>query len=475
MQQDQAPPTALRHVDRWLIPAIFVLGVFLSFRMHTGTKMGHVIWSDGEGYYIYLPATFIYGGWDAFDKKKGDGLHAIACCAISPDKRVQTRYTYGIAALQAPFFLAAHGWASWFHGSGTPPPADHATRADNGWAQEIIDRKWTELRGQATGFSDIYARGVLVGAVFYLCLGLFFVKETLKRWFPLPTVLMTTALLFFATNLYYYSVSESSMSHVYSFFLFAAFLYFLPGFFDRPRIGNTIGIGAALSFIFLIRPTNIVIALLLFGFEVYSRHDLRLRFRELIGRYKDFLLMALVFLVLLIPQMLYWKSAFGSWVSWSYGDEGFSNWYKPHLPHVLFSHQNGLFMYTPIMLLAMGGIWYSLRKRMLSGYAVLVVFALATYTFASWWAWWFGGAFGHRCYVEFYALLAWPLAWVVLQFQQHRVPWKRFLLLGLLLAFVYANLKMTYLYAPPWDGPDWTWSRYFAVLKELFRFWTFPI
>jgi len=84
--------------------------------------------------------------------------------------------------------------------------------------------------------------------------------------------------------------------------------------------------------------------------------------------------------------------------------------YRPKIPDVLFDVQNGLFLYSPLVLLMIVGIFLGLRKKNFQAPATLIIFSIATYMFASWWAWWFGGAFGPCCYVEYYALLAFPLA-----------------------------------------------------------------
>ena len=73
----------LRHIERWFIPVIFLIGVAVSFYSHRDKLMRGVLWSDGEGYYIYLPATFIYGDWERYAPKYDDGLHYIICCAKS--------------------------------------------------------------------------------------------------------------------------------------------------------------------------------------------------------------------------------------------------------------------------------------------------------------------------------------------------------------------------------------------------------
>ncbi|MEM1000761.1 MAG: hypothetical protein AAGN35_27145, partial [Bacteroidota bacterium] len=344
----------LRQLDRWLIPFLFLIGTAAGLNHIRSIRTGNVLWSDGEGYYLYLPATFIYNSWQQFDGE--DGLNMIACCAVNEEKIVQTRYTYGIALLEAPFFLGAHAYASLFQGPGTPPPPDYTQKADNAWAQSISDRRWTELRGRATGWSHPYSTGVVIAGIFYLCLGLYCLKQTLKRWFSPEAVLPVIVVIFLGTNLYYYATQEPGMSHVYSFFLFAAFLYLLPNFLAQGKWTTTLLLGAVTGLVLLIRPTNLVLLLMFVGFEVYTWAELKARLQLLLRRWPALLGIGATTALFILPQLLYWKYAFGSWLTYSYGDEGFIYWNHPKLLQVWFSHQNGLFLYTPIMLLAVVGI-----------------------------------------------------------------------------------------------------------------------
>ena len=455
--------------DRLLIPFLFVAMLSQSMSRVPPSGRASLIWSDAEGYYLYLPATFVYGSWQVWDGT--DGLAMLSCCRVNEARQVKTRYTYGVAALQAPFFLAAHAWALAFQGPGTPPPADWAMQYPDPNTQNLHHRKYSTLRGQATGFSDTYGTGIMVATAFYAALGLWFVRRSLRRHFGEVVASVTTLLILGATNLYYYSVVEAGMSHAYSFCLFAALIWLLPQWLERPGLGLGMAIGGCLSLIFLIRPTNVLIGVLLILWEVYSIADLRARLHLCLRRWPQLLAMAGMGLMLVLPQMLYWHHVFGDWLVWSYEGEGFSNALHPKILQVLFSYQNGLFLYTPIMLLAMVGIVLGWRQRKISGPAMLLVFVAATYVFASWWAWWFGGAFGHRCYVEFYAMLALPLAMVVHWIWENPRAWIKWAGVAMLCGFVYVNVKMTLLYAPPWDGPDWTLQRYIAVLKNVAKFW----
>jgi hypothetical protein len=455
--------------NRLLIPFLFGLMLWLGFKHERPGGSATMIWSDAEGYYIYLPATLIYRNWHVWDGN--DGLSMLSCCRVNDSGMVRTRYTYGVAAMQAPFFLAAHAWASAFHGPGSPPPADWLADYPDPNAYNLHHRKYSALRGQATGFSDIYGNGLWLATAFYTTLGLWFLRRSLLHVFGEVVASVTALLVFVATNLYYYTVHEAGMSHAYSFCLFAAFLWLLHLWAERPRLRLSLGLGACLALIFLIRPTNVLIAILIILWEVYTWKEMRLRLQSLVKLWPHLLAMAGIGLLFLVPQLMYWRYAFGEWLVWSYEGEGFSNALQPKILKVLFSYQNGLFLYTPIMFLAVAGMVIGWRRRKASGPAMLLVFLLATYVFASWWAWWFGGAFGHRCYVEFYALLALPLGMTVQGIWESKQAWLKWAGAAVLLGCVFMNLRMTALYSPPWDGDGWQWSSYTHVVKQALAFW----
>ena len=56
-----------------------------------------------EGYYVYLPATFIYGG---FTKEAVRDTNYIR--PWPGTDKIYTKYTSGVAVLEAPFFALAH-------------------------------------------------------------------------------------------------------------------------------------------------------------------------------------------------------------------------------------------------------------------------------------------------------------------------------------------------------------------------------
>jgi hypothetical protein len=113
------------------------------------------------------------------------------------ENRVETKYTYGVALLQLPFFLIADGIT-------------------------VVSGEFPR-----DGFSYYYQKAINFAAAFYLSLGLFILFLALKVYFNYKNkiVFATLVALFLGTNLYYYGIIETGMSHIYSFFLFSCLIY----------------------------------------------------------------------------------------------------------------------------------------------------------------------------------------------------------------------------------------------------------
>ncbi len=394
-----------------------------------------VIWSDAEGYYQYLPAVFVI-----------KDVHKLPPGSVWPYYNKQgeyvNKYTCGIAYFELPFFFAAY------------------------MLSKPLGYDPSEY------FNPVYCRAMALCGLFFAFLGLFYMRKSLLRIVSPFITFLVICSVFLGTNLFHYATKEMSISHVFSFLLFSLLIYMLPEYLKKQSTRNSLIIGALLGWIILIRPTNIIIAFLLLLYSVYTWNDLKDRVILLVRNIKSLLLMAIGSIFPFIPQLLYWKEMTGDWIYYSYTNEGFPYWNQPKIAAVLFDVQNGLFLYSPLVLLMIVGIFTNLNKKKFQAPVALLFFTVATYIFASWWAWWFGGAFGHRCYVEFYAILAFPLAGLYQQvFRSWRPIFKYsfFTLVVLLMAF---SVRFSYLYSSaggPWDGPEWRWNweKYGEILRHL--------
>jgi hypothetical protein len=258
--------------------------------------------------------------------------------------------------------------------------------------------------------------------------------------------------------------------------LFAMLVWQIPRALSNLSWKNAALLGLVTGWILLIRPTNGLLAMLfILLYDVYSWEDLEARFRLFKAHIPKLIVAAVAGLAICFPQMLYWHEMMGKWVMWSYQGESFAYWYKPKLAAVLFDPQNGLFLYSPVVLLPAIGIYLDWKEKQNQAVAAAVVFILATYLFASWWAWWFGGAFGHRCYVDLYPMLAFLFAGMIARILAIQRPVLRRAGILLFAFLIFYGIRMSFLYthlAGPWDGADWRWNldKMYGIWKHLFDF-----
>lgn len=391
-------------------------------------KGSYEICCDKADYYIYLPATFIYK-WDVNRFEKGIDLPRVGFTLDHKNQKIFTKTTCGVAILWVPFFLAAHGIAlvSGIH---------------------------------ADGFSLYYEHFAVIPGAIFLVLGLFFLRKFLTRYFPTAVTYAVVLLLFLGTNLYFYGIDEGLMSHIHSFFLFSLYLFLLGKFLDSEKKppGLFIAISFTLSLAILIRPTNIIVLSWMVFLDVRT-------FREMLSRLRIFLhpvrilVFAIAAFIVFLPQFLYWKYLTGSFLYYSYEGESFTLWQNPHIIPILFSPLNSLFIYVPFAITFFAGLFVMIRRRITNGIFIFVFFAMVVYIFASWYCWHFGGSFGSRPLVEYYALLSIPLGYFLMKIPAISNLFTRSVILLFIILCIIYNLKMTYNYR--WvTFTTWSWDDY---------------
>ena len=93
----------------------------------------------------------------------------------------------------------------------------------------------------------------------------------------------------------------------------------------------------------LSRPTNVVVGLYLVFYGVGSFKALGVRLKYFITNWKLLLLMAVIGLIVFVPQFIYWHLTTGHWIVYSYKFsvgrvETFIYWENPKIFKVLFRH-----------------------------------------------------------------------------------------------------------------------------------------
>lgn len=364
------------------IPLLLVLLITLAFaklqankRFSSVTDICMNICSDGRGYYAWLPAAFIYHDlnfsfFNSAECKAQPCGGPVGGCLQDYRNNINGRnynkYYPGTAVMMLPFFSIAHIIASL---SGSP----------------------------ANGYSPPYFLLIGFAGIFYYLAGMLLMLGIFKKLgLSIFQRSMTVLLISFGTNIIYYSIDKPAYSHIYSFVLIAAFIYCALCLRESFKAGYIFCLSLLIGLIFITRPVNISILILL-PF-ILKRSGWR---QELSPAHYLALLPGLV-----IPAILLLcnKIATGALFVYSYGKESF-DFFHPHFWQFLFHYDNGLFPYAPLLLMPflLIFLWYKSEMRYIIIGACLTLLITA-YIHSSWWCWDYGFGFGARTMLDFVPL-----------------------------------------------------------------------
>jgi len=353
--------------------------VWVSFNLSDWRKYNRVIVWDVKSYYAYLPVTFIYKDLTFSFRQEKPEYSDWFWPFRAPNGGQVIVTSMGMSILYSPFFFMAH-----YYTLLTSPE-------------------------KATGYSIPYKFMLVMSTIFYAFLGLFCLRKLLLRFFNDTISAFVLIAVFLGTNLFCYSTTHAVMSHAYSFCLITIFVLFVDKWYDHPNVKNSVILGLTGGLISLIRPTNIIIIVLFLFWNWNGFALIRTRFQFL---FKHSMLILIIFLTAFLvwfPQLVYWKSLTGHWLYYSYGTDNQFFFNNPQWIKVLFSFRNGWFIYSPIMLVAVFGIFFMIRNYRKLFFPVLLYFILNLYIISSWWCWWYGGSYGLRAFIDSYAVYALPL------------------------------------------------------------------
>ena len=419
---------------------VFLASLYSGINKHKANNYKHTLIWDAEGYYLYLPAIFINHGFENLNVQTK--INDIEVYKPYPGtNKVFTKYTCGVALIESPFFLLARAYCALF--------------------------------GSDSVASDYYVGPYMVSIIvadsFYLALGLFILGILLLNISSLFVTVSTLLIIWLGTNLLYYTSYAIGASHVCSFFLIGCFITIVPIMYKRWMFQFTIIAAILFGLIVLVRPTNIVVGFYFVLYDVYTISQLKARVRLLIGKWRHLLIFPVLGFIVFTPQFIYWHYISGHYLLYSYQEEGFVFWNNPKIFSVLFSPLNGFFLYAPLMLLSMAGLVYSIKKRVLSCWAVLAIFCTTDYICGSWWFWNFGTSYGFRPFIDFFPILALQMAFFLRPIAQWRFPAKAASILCILF-FIFLSIRLQKAYIYTWQGDNWGWADVTRIYKEALFF-----
>jgi len=417
---------------------LLIIGVLCISALHKqtkGTSLNNINW-DGYGYYLYLPALFIYKDCQKYEfvrdhmsqYKVSDSDYQLIRYA---DDKKYPRYNIGLSLIWTPFFLTANFIASSIY----KIPQD--------------------------SLSAPYQWSIIICHLLFIVLGFVYLRKFLLNLYNDKVVGVSLFLLALATNLYYYTSSEIALTHSYLFSLLACFLFQFYQYKETETKKSLIWSCLLFGLMVLIRSSELLLIIIPFFYKL-NRQSFKSNFFLCLK-------LGLTAIAFIFFQLLFYKVTTGTWLRNGYGDRSF-DLLDPHIIEGLLSYARGWLVYTPLMLFVLLGIPTLLKIQRNWFLPILICLLANIYILFSWDIWWYGDTFGSRPMVQHYAYLSIPLAAFIswLQEKSKVVKYPMFLLLAFTL---FLNLFQTWQYDNRilplgMINKEYYWASYLKATKD---------
>ncbi|HPK09616.1 MAG TPA: hypothetical protein PK246_04710 [Saprospiraceae bacterium] len=376
--------------------------------------MSGVITYDIAGYYMYLPATFIYHDLKYFSFE--DSLKKPPINIETNMGRVQEngsyviQYTCGMALQYLPFFAVANAWAK------------------------------ASPTYKTNGFSLPYQFMLYFGSLLIAFIGLYYLRKVLLLYFSDTITTLVLISLGIGTNYLVYATINGPMTHNYLFTNYCILIWLAIKYFKTPRYRYLIPMAILVGLAILTRPTEalVLLPIMFWGIQGTFIEGIKNRLQFFTHHKVHLLFFFAILFVINSIQLFYWKYLTGNWFVYSYGDQGF-DWLSPYVYKGLFSTQVGWLVYSPIMIFSLIGFRPFIKQDRAMGMLLLTYILLFMYVCFSWKIWWYGGSLGQRAMIQSYPFLAFPMAYFY-QSLLKRSWISKTIVTGLIMVMLYLSL-----------------------------------
>lgn len=310
----------------------------------------------------------------------------------------------------------------------------------------------------------------------YVALSMGLIGVILGQYFSGTVAVLSTAVIFLGTPLLFYTFQRPFSSHPTAILLASLFLFLWLGK-QNHSAWQYFGLGIVLGWLAVVASFNLVFGLmpvstLWLNFMVDRNRQVLLR--------SGLLLLTGIFLGFL-PQLLVWQAFYGHFFASPYSKQ--LDWLRPHLLETLFSPFHGLFIYAPVLLAALAGLFLLYRQHKTLSIGMGLAWLGLSYIVSTNLAWWAGASFGNR-----YFLVLTPIfALMIGALLHHSLHWLWLIgpcvvwTTGLWLQTLDGTLKIGegnyYSLTTLWLNQIYGWRNFPLVIEPLNQHWlaSFPL
>ncbi|HEX4076449.1 MAG TPA: hypothetical protein VHX49_13695 [Candidatus Acidoferrales bacterium] len=407
---------------------------------------------DGVGYYAFARSMLIEHRLDfTYDWQKANASFRMyrvdAAGDVLPDQYTSTghignHFAIGPAILWSPFLIVAHAGVLAYDRLGGHVAAD--------------------------GYSRPYLIAMAVGTTFYGFMALWISFVLARQYVAERWAFLATVGIWFASSLPVYMYFNPSWSHAPSAFAVALFLWY----WMRTRNARTVAqwailgaLGGLMMDVYYVTAVMLLLPLLesLAGY----RASLKAHANSAAGTlFLKNVVFALTLVAAFAPTLVVKKILYGRYFHMGYTEQWF--WKSPAFFKVLFSSEHGLFSWTPILLLAVVGLFILRRYDPVLALYLILVFAAYLYAIGCYQDWHGISSYGNRFFVGLTPLFVLGLAalfdWLAREWHQRRAAILSYSAVAVLIAW---NLGLVFqwgMHLIPDRGPiSWRSAAYNEV------------
>lgn len=347
---------------------------------------------DGVGYYAFARAPLIEHSLD-FQRDYQEANASFRGARLDENGQpkpifrtltghLDNHFTVGPAILWTPFLLVTHAGVLLARAMGSPVAAD--------------------------GFSAPYRIAMAFGTAFYAFLGLLLAVRIAREYVDERWAFLAAISVWWATSLPIYMYFNPSWSHAHSAFAVALFLWYWHETREQRTTMQWCLLAAIAGLMLNVYYAN---AMLLLVLAVEAARQYPAAFRDPASGapsaaqlLKRHLLFGAIVVIALAPTFVTRYIIYGSPFESGYISLKDWAWDSPFFLAVLFSSNHGLFVWTPIVVLAVAGLFLLWRREPRVG-APFLAAALGFYLFIACYPDWAGiSSYGNRFFVSLTAL-----------------------------------------------------------------------
>lgn len=267
----------------------------------------------------------------------------------------------------------------------------------------------------ADGYSQPYITAICLTSYLLGCLGLLLCYSLARRYFGGGVAAASVVLMWLATPLIFYTVIAPPWSHATSLFTVTLFIWYWSR--TRREEGRSLRewllLGGMGGLMMLVREQD-ALFLSIVGVEALWALGAKWRRSGRWGRWREdkswlrtpllrwaggLVAMGITGAIVFIPQLISYRVITGRFGP-SKVVTGKFTLTAPNALNVLFSPEHGLLAWTPVLILALAGLFLLWRKDSLLACALAMAFLLQVYIAGSFLTWQSAGSFGQRRFIN---------------------------------------------------------------------------